>query len=201
MTANPGGYTRDDQYVVDRQEHIKSVLEREFYREGHEANPDAAGLALVSGATYRILVVQKGKQVKEVDLRPFICMSLGGQTFLPIAEREQLRTLIEGSDVDEAFPFEELDLRLRIDWEEITKHLPKLRAPLLKLGERIFLSQAEEEAEGASDGDGQALYFGYSNWGEDEPRGEPIRSLKISASRRRPANKQGKSVRKRRARS
>jgi hypothetical protein len=133
ISIEPGGGRREERFVYNRPHHIRSCLAQEFLTSGPEHRGFAAEMAADYGEVIALWVIQEGRLVDGLDLRPFLSVRLGDNPPIRLDQRARLGTFSRKVDAGEGFS--RSDISFDIDWAGIAKRLPQLQGKLLQPGE------------------------------------------------------------------
>lgn len=148
-SIQPGGARRGELIVCADLRVIRRALERELLTESGEERGLAATL-LLSGQRITLWVIEAGRLVDGVDLRPAITLAIadGGRRSIPAAI-----DALRGGELPSLHDLDPDALRFELDWDAITQQVPALRGTVLARGEAL----ARELAGDAILGEGSYL--------------------------------------------
>jgi hypothetical protein len=137
LSVSPGHGRRGELFVYGRPVHLRRCLESEFLDE--DPRDRVRAVAMVAyGETVALWVVEEGRVVRGIDLRPFVRVRLPDGLDLTLAEArlrdepwKAMLTALPSVDVT-------------LDWDGIASVTPPLRGEPLRPGESVDLETTEE---------------------------------------------------------
>jgi len=137
VSVEPGGARRGTAFVYNSLAHIRKCLEQEFLAEHPDERAGVASLAVCYGETIALWVVEEGRVVSVVDLRPFISVRVRDEPACP---------LMEAVHRDNAWQDQLSDgnvFRFELDWDSVVRATPPLRGSKLGPGESLELQEVD----------------------------------------------------------